>query len=440
MTEMASVFGNADITLTRDLRDAISRVPRLGNQAIYIMGGQTEYQVDSSVSPTLPTFEAVMEVPAFGAKSISNIIPILAASRSASNPNYAQFFVDLKPVESFATLDAGGSWGGTTMSTFLSLQTTIRVPLAAAANRRKYQMMDPISPTMPDRDDGGTVPLLAARMWWGTSSQSAWMGKSVGGDIDLTPWLTRSVGKARFRRNTVSGDQRSSQANWASFNTSPLIGYIYNHDTPVCNIMVNGDSTADSARAIGVSAAFANVCRVSCEALNTAQSDLLFVPSNMAWSGVPSATFLQNFEDALLWGLVPDIAMYTVGSPNDGDPLTEAIYRGWKRNLAKFLTLCRKYNVTPILLTMLPCNTAVHNWGATDSYRQLINSDVLALPDRNIVVADQAAAVSGATVNGQVQYAVGMTSDDIHLNDLGIATVSTVAVQPAIKKALRGIY
>lgn len=332
-------------------------------------------------------------------------------------------FADVKAIGSLSDLD--GAWTGTTAVTWLT-QTAVRLVGGATLARRAYQLSDAAAITPVARTDGGTRALIACRALYGIGSYN-FLGNNGASDI-YTSWSSRSAGLARIRRNTTAGDQRTATSNWATEQFSPVVGFAYSTIKPHILIAGFGDSIAEGRGTyIG-----ASQNHIACESLNAGQNKVLFSHMNLAWSGQTMTNILQNMEDAFRNGIVPDIAIIPCGSPNDvgNRSITTADIISTRRLFISMLETCARYGVTPLVWTWIPTNSAVNNYGSSDSLRVAYNADILAeCQNAGIVCIDTATAISGVTTSGQVQMLAGTTSDNIHPNDTGITLLAGLIQQ-----------
>jgi hypothetical protein len=406
----------------------LPKVRPLGCEGIQIFGGRMEAQVTVGGAGA-STYEFACELNARNATAIGSLTPIMAASRAATSPAEVAFIPQFRTLAALTDLD--GTWGGTNAFWDDPGAAGVRVAIPVASSRRAwlYPRQQEITPVT--RTDGGARPLVAGRVFVG-SGNLALLGSSGGSD-SFANWASRSAGLARFRVNSGSGDQRAATTGWVAANTGPLVGFGYSHNGLICNVMTIGDSIAEG-RATYIGAGFG---LVAVESVNASSPKTWFTHSNAAWSGISSVAFVNQLFDALWYGIVPDIVIFPIGTPNDpgNASITTAHVNNWRSRVARTLALCARYGITPIAYTMLPCNTAVNNWGTSDSLRTAYNAEMLsALAAAGVTIVDLASVFSGTTTGGQVQYSVGLTTDGIHPNDAGIAVGA-----PYIKAAIETV-
>lgn len=148
------------------------------------------------------------------------------------------------------------------------------------------------------------------------------------------------------------------------------------------------------------------------------------------------SSFAERAIDIAQSEVRPDVLVFPSGSPNDEvTTLTTAGIAASKARRGRILAACSAAGVVPVMWTMLPVNTAVRPWGASDALRVADNAEVLGLRTSGVLVADTAAAISGVTSGGQVQLVAGSTADNIHPDGPGSALLKTV-IKPPLAAAL----
>ena len=181
---------------------------------------------------------------------------------------------------------------------------------------------------------------------------------------------------------------------------------------------------------------------LACEAINALTPNTWMVHSGLAWSGQISAAVQQRLIDLISYGIIPDILVFMAGSPNDtpnlGDPITTTVVNGWRAATGEILAICAENDICPIIIPVLPSDYSVHQWGSTDSLRRSYNTEIRALANRGVFVADLDTAFSGAVDgNGQATFNASYSTDLVHANDTGKA-VGAALIQTEILKAVGG--
>ena len=319
---------------------------------------------------------------------------------------------------------SGASW------TWIANGSSQRIHTAVApgANRITYSLSEMIPLKSIPRTDGGTKPLLAIRAYLSAGGALPVLGN---GTDSFTNWATRTDGRMWLMRNQAV-DAVTTPASFTSttnVSQSPIVGVRYLSRGKVVNVLAVGDSITDG-RGTYLGEGFV---MPACEALTTSSVGVEY--SNAGWSGQSMALFGERAIDILQSPIRPDVLVMPTGSPNDETTtLTTAGNTVRAGVRARVLDQARSVGTVPVLWTMLPVNSAVNNWGSSDSIRVADNAEALAFASRGVLVANTSAAYSGTTTGGQVQIASGLTSDNIHPNDTGNTALAAV-VKPLIARA-----
>lgn len=305
------------------------------------------------------------------------------------------------------------------------------LPPSPALGRRTIQWSDWLGlPSVP-RTDGGTLPLLCIRSNLYLSSGTGnvvMMGDSASSD-SFTNWATKPDGRI-FRLLSKGGGFSAgswsgmSLANSVAANTGPAVIVQYVARGRVHNLVGFGDSITDG-RSTYLGEGFGHPAAAS---LSSNTAGVAFEWSNFAWSGQNTTEMRVNISDAIASGIF-DVGSWTAvlpnGSPNDvSTTITPAQISTMRGNIALARQLLATKRVDSLVWTWLPSNTAVKNYGSTDSLRTAYNDELRAWAGRGAVVPDFDAALAGVTSGNQVQMLAGSTSDNIHPNDTGNALLS----------------
>lgn len=293
---------------------------------------------------------------------------------------------------------------------------------SGGTNRVRYTATDIAQLSSVARSDGGTKPILAMRVIFGPTATLPVVGN---GTDSFTNWATRSTGNLwAMRHQAVLAATPGNYANFTSTTNqsqSPIVGYRFWSRGRVVNVMNVGDSI-DDGRGTYLGAGYGELV---CDSLSTV-GGLTFMQANLGWSSQAASTYLTRAMDALRSPVVrPDILMIPSMSPNEGTPLTVGQFRTRANWLAKVIDECRRLGVVPVIRTMLPCSAAVNDWNASDALRIADNARVVALRDRDVLVAD-VAPLFETVLDGDGQMGINpaLTNDGIHPNDAGLALMA----------------
>jgi lysophospholipase L1-like esterase len=306
--------------------------------------------------------------------------------------------------------------------------STWTLTAGSAQQRRAFVVSDWVAVASIPRTDGGTKPLLAVRGWVNGGNPLTLIGNSSGTD-SFANWATKPDGRIWKMRKAAGNYASTSQASFGAAattaNESPIVGVQYLARGRVVTVMAFGDSIFEG-RGTYLGESFAAQAAWS----KSNASNVAYEYCNLAWSGAPSTVFVNAMTDAFAAGLIPDVAIFPVGSPNDvSTTITSALVSSIQSKLATMTALCRTNRVVPLLCSWMPTNTAVKNYGATDSLRVALSQSVEARAAKGLPVAATSTAISGLTSGGQVQMTVGLTGDGIHPNDAGNALLAVPVAQ-----------
>jgi lysophospholipase L1-like esterase len=411
------MIGTASISRKRDSAVASGPVlPRaLGYEGIQIFGGRMGTQFTTGASGN--TFEFVTELMGTVPAQVGSVRAILGTSVAGTTPADISVAVSAKSLGAIADADASFS----TTATFVGgLTATATIVYPQTTSRRKYVFTDPITLTPAARTDGGTKALIGARGFISTANaNTALLGSA---SDDFSTWPTRAKGLARFRSHPTTGDQRTNASGWTASNTGVVVGFSFTSSKKIVNVFGVGDSITEG-RGQYVNEGFT---RLACDNINALSPSASFVYSNMGWSGLNTLNFIYHLYHALEDGIIPDVVVCPIGSPNDtgGNPITDAMVDNWRSRAFRILEMCGKYQIIPVFWTILPVNSM--NWDATDAKRVAYNAEMLAtFTASGVAIVDLASLVSGATVDGQVQFLDPLQDDGIHPNDACMAILET---------------
>lgn len=388
-----------------------------GNTATRIFGGRMG-TVDNS---TQQTYQITAELQA----DFDAVRPIFASTDT--NIAHALRSVTASVLGSAADLNnSGGTW----VQGLKAGLGRIYADIAPAVGRIAYTTTDWIYlPSVP-RTDGGKKPLVSIRAFFNNSATLPAYGN---GSDSFTNWATRTDGRKWVARQQA-GLYTTTPAGFTStvnLSQSPIVGIQYLTRGKVITVGAVGDSITDG-RGTYLGEGFIMPAVEAITGPNTAVEY-----ANMGWSTQTMAVFAERAIDILQSPVKPDILVMPAGSPNDfSGTISQAQIDSFRAQRARVQREARRHGVPLVMWTWLPSNTAVKNYGDTDSLRTAYNAEVLAQDGRGFIVADTSKAFSGSTVGGQVQIKAGLSTDDIHPNDAGNAALTTV-IRAAIQRALR---
>lgn len=302
---------------------------------------------------------------------------------------------------------------------------SVVLPAVTGSKGVAFVVSDPIPLQHLPRTDGGASPLIGASVFLQDEGSWTLLGKA-GGGTNLLNWATRSGDEWATRYNV--GDCVSAPGDFLStenVSTGIVAGFEFVTPGQAFTVAYLGDSIADG-QGGGITYDSSGFVYEACKEL-TSLDGRCYLPINLAWSGSTTDTFERRFVAALEAGVVPDVLIIPIYSPNDETTtLTQASMDAMKLRVGSIVRLCREWNIRPILWTGMPSNPTdgggnpLRPYGATDSLRVAHNSWGKAWAGRGIVVLDLASVMSGATVSGQVHMNDALQSDNIHPNDQGI--------------------
>lgn len=324
--------------------------------------------------------------------------------------------------------DLNGS-GGTWTSVTKSGQPLFSTQTGVQSFQPGYTLSDMIPLHTVDRTDGGSKPLVAVRCW--VSGNVALPAVGNGTD-DFTNWATRTDGLRWVMRHQGGNCVTDPTLFTSTTNRSqsPILGIRFLSRGRVIRVGWIGDSISEG-RGSYIGEGF-----VLPAVQNLSTPGKRLSGSCFGWSGQPFSYITERALDLLESPLKPDVLVLPCGSPNDQPvTLTAAGIASTKTNLLRILAACRANDVTPVVWTMLPVNTAVNPWGSSDALRVAYNAEVLSWQDKGLLVANTAAAISGTTSGGQVQMLAGSNTDGIHPDFAGNQLLAPV-VEPKIAEAV----
>lgn len=391
-------------------------VPRRGNVGTRIFGGRMG---NFTLNGLGNTFEVLMGL----AQDFDAVRIITSNSNNGTNTSAPLILANVATVgdTTAATTDAADwstqvTWGGS---------GTQALTVSSGTSRRTYQVSDWILKSSIPRTDGGTLPLLAVRGFVATNANPITiMGN---GTDSFTNWATHPSGRIWKMRvangNYASASQSTFNANASLVQQSPIIGVQYAARGRVITVMAAGDSiTEGRGTYLGEGFVFP-----ACVELSN-KSGVAVEYCNIGWSGTNSGFIARQVLDVTNASIFPDLMFLPSGSPNDiSTTITAALIASQRSNIGWAQALCRQNQIIPVIWPWLPSNTAVKNYGATDSLRVAYNQEVYTFASRGVDVPLVDTPIIGLTSGGQVQMTAGTTDDNIHPNDSGNALMKLYA-------------
>ena len=370
--------------------------------------------------------------------------PIFASIDAARSYQFA--VVKASVLSSLATdadlLNSAGTWSSVQMTGQNPIPIKVSIG-GSTASRIAYVLPDWLQLSSIARTDGGTYPLVAFRAYCNDTTATALpcYGKSTATADDFTNWETKSGG-GMWASRWFSGDGVSTPANFTGGTSatpqsqSPIIGFQYlarQRAVTVCGV---GDSMMEG-RGTYIGDSYV---RQACKEIQAANSSIAVEFMNAGFSGQVlngASGGINGFAGRALDiintpGLVPDVIVMPLGSPNDETTtLTAGGVAGQQSAVQEVIAACREKSVHLILVTWIPTNYAVCPRGSTDALRSAYNAAAkLAYPN----VCDLAAIHDGG-LDGDSQTIMLYTTDGIHQNDAGNA-LDAAAIRPFIENGI----
>lgn len=377
-----------------------------GNVATRMLSGRFENVVNNSAG-------YVWELTLSFAAPIDAIQWIFAQSRANSTASDApNMLATCYTGSSLADIDAA------TFSQSVNVGGAGVYPLPAPATDKlmSYVVSDWIrqpskSRAVADGGDGGRGGLHSCRVQIAAANRLVLLG--AGGD-SFDNWASRPVSgpMARIRRSTSGGTATTPFVGSLASN-SPIVGARIVSQGRVYTIGAWGDSN-DEGRDGFIGEGL--VLRMA-EKINSLNLGFTVEAMNCGWSGASSNIWQANFRQALLAGLIPDLAYYKMYSGNDMLTTVTQDAMDLMRSRAN-LRLADTVAGTKCRMKFQDCqpyNSDQRPWGATDAIR-IVNNRALLGSGKDVL--DQSAVVSGSVDGtGQVQVKAGyLIADNIHYN------------------------
>ena len=299
--------------------------------------------------------------------------------------------------------------------------------LAPGTGRIAYTATDWIPISSIARTDGGTNPLLVARAYMDASTILPVYGN---GTDDFTNWATRTGGRIWCSRQQAGVNVTSGFTSTTNTSQNPIIGFQYLARGKVITVAGCGDSITEG-RGTYLNEGF---ILPAVDALSS-MSGTAYEYMNCGWNGQSMSTFAERAIDILQSTIKPDVLVMPGASPNDiSTTIAQSNIDAFRALRNRAIADARKAGVPVVIWTWLPSNTAVKNYGSSDSFRTAYNTELLGMASKSLFVADAATPINGTTSGGQIQMGSTVQADGIHPNDTGNALITAV-VQPLIAQA-----
>lgn len=331
-----------------------------------------------------------------------------------------------------AQAPSDGSWksvlvGGSATFT-LAAGTSVDVP--------SFTVTDWYDLSSATRTDGGTLPLLWARIL----IPAAAANRPAYNYASFTKWETESEVAGRIfrcRTQAVNGvDTLGNFTTAGSASDYQCVPIIVQYRTRVngVTVMVAGDSIYEKA---------GSTSRYGWQDISQAAVSTPSRPveiATMAIGGSNSTTMAARIN-ACLSVINPDFCILPGYEVNDmSAPMTQAEINLNERNVETSLGYLRAADVVPSIATGLPTNPVADgtgtdfpkDYGSSDALRRARNERIRAM--RGVYVLDFDAVLAGATDgDGQVSFATGTTDDALHPNNTGHDLLADECVIPFLR-------
>ena len=417
---VVTAVANGPADKRAELQGLVSGVKNLGNVGTRMFCGRTGSFLTSASGTTFHVLAAL-------AAKFDAVRVILANSSTSS-----ALTVDRTIVSAIAAMatdsninNSGATWGGITFGGSAS----VTIPAAPGTSRKAYAVSDwYYNLQSKDRTDGGTLPLLGMRAY--VSAASATITTLGLSSASVTNWRSHPSGRVWVMRKH-DGDAANTPANLSSttdINQTIIAGVQYLARGKVITVMAQGDSIQEG-QGTYLNEGYA---LPACLAVQTS----IGIPVELAQcavSGSTGDTFVYRTEDLIAAGIVPDVLIQAIASPNGYTTAFSTSQRDTARAmLPRLLQQMKAARVRIALGTFTPNDTKL--WGADDANRIALNADVAAWP--GLTVYDASAVTSGVVDGtGKTLLKSGVSSDGLHPNDAGNALIADVCAT-AIKDVL----
>ena len=363
-----------------------------GCTAIKTIGGRCDYTFDNATPGTSRT---MMTGPRFiGARLI------LKHAGSVARKIGRAHVTALATAAGFAN---NANWTAALAATFGG-QESVTLPAVSASKNIAFARSDIIPIQYTPRTDGATNPLIAAGVYMADAGDYTLLGKADG-TTDVTNWASRTDDEWQTRYDT--GDCVSDPTLFTDTTdiSNPIVaGFEFICPGQALTVAAVGDSIYDG-QGGGILHDSSNFVHEACKALSDLDGHT-YLPFNLAWSGTTTDTFERRLQAAIDAGLLPDVVVLPVYSPNDElSTLTQVIVDRMKVRVGSIIALCQQYGIRVVLCTGMPTNPSVRDYNSSDSFRVSHNDWAAAFSGAGLQVIDLSARFSGETdADGQVNF------------------------------------
>jgi len=284
-----------------------------------------------------------------------------------------------------------------------------------------------------DRTDGGNGIMVVVRTYIDTAATISVRGN--GGNDNYIPWVTEPNGLVWISRRATGDATASFGSGTTNLSQTPLIGIRYVlRSGQVITLGAIGDSITQGAGDTYIGGGW---LRRAALLLSAANPGVVYEFANLGYSGGDPARFAKRLSNFLTAGVRPTVLFSANGSPNGVQtPITAANISGLRRAFGKVKAEASTRGIPLLVWTMLPVNTSIYAWAASDSLRRAYNDETRAGVTKGDIVIDFGAKLSGVDDGtGQIQMAAGKHADSIHPNSSGDDDLALLAVE-AVKKSV----
>jgi lysophospholipase L1-like esterase len=377
-------------------------------------------------------FDAVKLVIYHHGSTTPTVKGVVAATETAAQDTDANRFHPIVGGTAYNAVDGteaygfkSVTWGGASTKAFAGSGTQFAPEVLIS---------DLIPLSSVPRADGGTLPLLMARVYCDGSAQTITFVSQAGFSALRDPATANGgyIVQVGSRNADAIATPGSTPAALAT--TTLSIGVILFSRRSGISLMTIGDSitqndalVADKVSSWGARAA---------HALSTIERPISYV--NAGCSGQTGATYTTNGL-VQLGNLKPNVAHFSGWTPNDYSSPTAASLRlavqKMAGNLHKFLDFCYTNKIVPIVSNGIPHSAATGlNTSALDAQRIAYNARLQEMADEGLFyLADFDAELSDGATPAAIKTAYS-AGDGIHPNEAGIAAMGVV-FQSALAKA-----
>lgn len=303
---------------------------------------------------------------------------------------------------------------------------TVNKPAGATA-RPSIVLSDRINLPTVARSDGGRFPVVHVRIHepaananvskWSPGGVMAWMRSESATAGRVCRVMQQDGGDFVAAGGRASFNSTADASRWTPF----FIVYGA-RSGKVTTVAVFGDSIRSG---IGATNYLQGHHWLARERMSSSSQPVEL--AMFGWSGQTMPAYCNRLLDLAEAGVVQSGHIVAVGSysPNDfTTAVTSAGVAAMRTSLAAVVAAASGVGAKLLIENGAPANPAQKDWNASDSLRVAWNAEVKATYAA-IPQVDFAARLSAATPDGdgQLGFAVGLTTDNLHPNDAGYAAV-----------------